>query len=505
MGLRGGGAERCAPSEGLATGSLDLGAVAVKPFVLVLTADSVPSTSGGGVDAGACASRWGAWIESAKLRPGWRGDVIEVVGAGGSGVGAGMWVGVSLEGRAVVCSGVCEESRGCEIEGGPGEVGPIPDDGSGNLGERSFNLSDDDAFATPAPSDPFTRRTGTMFAILGDSEPEPTEGEGLVLSKLWGSCFNESSRIGDMSCNCAFSMFAVLPGSGLVGATELDGTPQSSRSGRLSSSSPAQSIWLPGVEGLWSMAKARTCSTSESMFVFAAEELATVGERCGGVFFGGVFLGSGDDGPERDLRAFTVCTSAVEPSDGFVAPEGLLCARRRRVDILEEVVDAECGPDAAVGDAGSIVNEGRLSAAWRGARLGPSLDSEPSVPSGGWEGEDEEDFLLAFGCGGVDTIEGTDFGSGFAVVFMLLSAVGEEPWLLPPRVVAPPRRPLPPRPRSLRLALALPRPLFGLRGVDLRSPVCPQSSREEVGPGGGGMEREAMRDRVRWVLANVWP
>jgi hypothetical protein len=119
------------------------------------------------------------------------------------------------------------------------------------------------------------------------------------------------------------------------------------------------------------MAKARTCSTSESMFVFV-EKLATLGlaERCGGVFFGGIFLGCGDDGPERDLRAFTVdaCGSAIEPSDDFVAPEGLLCDRRRRVDILEEVVDAECGPDAAVGDAGSIVNEGSLSTTWSGAR-----------------------------------------------------------------------------------------------------------------------------------------
>lgn len=297
----------------------------------------------------------------------------------------GMWGGVSLEGTAVARSGGCEESRGCELEGG--EAGPIPDGGSGNLGEpeQSSKLSTttfDDALATPAPlagSDPLTRRTGTPFVILGDSEPETTEGEGLVLSKLWGSCFNESSRMGDISCNCAFSIFAVSPGSGLVGATELDGTPQSSRSGRLSSSS-AQSIWLPGVEGLWSMAKARTCSTSESMFVFA-EELATVGlvaERCGGGFFGGVFLGCvflgcGDEGPERDLRAFTVdaCASAVDPSDGFVVPEGLLCDRRRRVDILEEVVDAEWGPGAAavVGEAGSIVNEGSLlSAAWPGAR-----------------------------------------------------------------------------------------------------------------------------------------
>lgn len=119
------------------------------------------------------------------------------------------------------------------------------------------------------------------------------------------------------------------------------------------------------------MAKARTCSTSESMFVFV-EELAIVelAERCAGALFGGVLLGCGDGGPEGDLRAITVdaCAWAVEPSDGFVAPEGLLCGRRRRVDILEEVVDAECGPDTAVGDAGSIVNEGILSAAWPEAR-----------------------------------------------------------------------------------------------------------------------------------------
>ena len=370
--LRGGGAERCAPPEGLVSDSLDLGegvlTDAAKRFVLVSTADSLPRPSRGGVGAGACASRWGAWIESAKLRPGLIGGV--------SGVGTGMWGGVSLVGGTEFKTSSGASSGGCELEGG--EAGPVRGDGSGNLVERSSKLStstDDDALATPvspALPDPFTKRAGIPFAILGDSEPEPTEGEGLVLSKLWGSCFNESSRMGDMSCNCAFSMLAVVPGSGLVDATELDGTPQSSRSGRLSSSSPAQSIWLPGVEGLWSIAKARTCSTSESMFVFA-EEFATMelAERCGGVFFGGVFFGDvlrcGDDGPERDWRAFTVdtCASTIEPSDDFVAPEGLL-DRRRLVDILEEVVDAECGPGAAVGDAGSIVNEGSLSVVWRG-------------------------------------------------------------------------------------------------------------------------------------------
>ncbi len=98
-------------------------------------------------------------------------------------------------------------------------------------------------------------------------------------------------------------------------------------------------------------------------------------------------------------------------------------------------------------------------------------------------GEDEEEFLLAFEVfDGADTIKGADLiGAEFAVGI---------------RVEGPPRRPpLAPRPRSLRLALL--RPLFGLRGIESRSrsPVCLQSGRVEVGPGGGGMEREAMRDR----------
>jgi len=42
-------------------------------------------------------------------------------------------------------------------------------------------------------------------------------------------------------------------------------TPQSFKSGKLSSSSPAQSIWLPGVDGLLSIATALTRSTSASI------------------------------------------------------------------------------------------------------------------------------------------------------------------------------------------------------------------------------------------------
>ena len=227
------------------------------------------------------------------------------------------------------------------------------------------------------------------------------------------------------------------------------------------------------------------------MFVFA-EEIGTVGlaERCGGAFFVGGVLGCGDVGPERDLRPFTA--KSVSVSDDIVAPDGLLCGRRRRVDILEEVVDAECGAEAAVGDAGSIVNTGSLSTTCCGARPEPSLDlSGRSTPGSGWGSDDEEEFLLALEvCDGADAIEGADLvGTGLAVgVFMLLSVVGE-PRPLAPRVEVPPRRPpLPPRPRSLRLALL--RPLFGARR---RSPVCSRSSRVEVGPVGGGMVTDAMR------------
>jgi len=165
------------------------------------------------------------------------------------------------------------------------------------------------------------------------------------------------------------------------------------------------------------MAKARTCSTNESIFVFV-ETLVTAGmgpaERCGGASFVCDSLTCGDDGTERDLRAFIAdaSSSTVKFSDDIVAPEGLLCDRRRRVDNLEEVVDADCGAElneATVGDAGSIVNEGSLSAACRGTRRGPALD----FPGRSALGDDglgsEEEFLLAVEvCEGVGTTEGAD-------------------------------------------------------------------------------------------------
>jgi hypothetical protein len=182
------------------------------------------------------------------------------------------------------------------------------------------------------------------------------------------------------------------------------------------------------------MAKARTCSTNESIFVFV-ETLVTVGpaERCGGVFFVWDFLACGDDGPERDLRAFIAdaSSSTVKFSDDIVAPEGLLCDRRRRVDNLEEVVDADCGAelnDATVGEAGSIVNEGSLSAACCGARREPALDFPGRSALGGGWGSEEEEFLLAVEvCEGVGTIEGADLAEVVWAggVLMLLSDGGE--------------------------------------------------------------------------------
>lgn len=239
--------------------------------------------------------------------------------------------------------------------------------------------------------------------------------------------------MGDMSCNCAFSALNVVPGLGSADATGPVETPQSSRSGRLSSSSPAQSIWLPGVDGLWSMAKARTCSTSESMFVFV-EKLVTVGpaERCGGVFLDWDSLGCGDDGPERDLRAITAdaSSSTVKVSDDIVAPVGLLCDRRRRVeDNREDVVDADRRAELGgmvVGDAGSIVNDGSLSAA---CCRGPALCFPGRSTAGdGWGSEEEELLRAVEVCVGVVTIGGADLvGTRRAGGVSVLFSVGGEP------------------------------------------------------------------------------
>jgi hypothetical protein len=213
--------------------------------------------------------------------------------------------------------------------------------------------------------------------------------------------------MGDMSCTCTCTFCVLSDAGGLVLAdpAELGATPQSSRSGRLSSSSPAQSIWLPGVEGLlWSMAKARTCSTSESIFALAEkDDRAGAAERCvrSLTLIDKEFLGLGEDGPERDLRAFIADASAstVKLSAERVVPEGLLCDRRRRAGMDGiDVVDAERGAEPselAVGDAGCIVSEGTLSAACCGvARRGPDLGFAEGCTTGGDRVSGEEEFLL---------------------------------------------------------------------------------------------------------------
>jgi hypothetical protein len=162
------------------------------------------------------------------------------------------------------------------------------------------------------------------------------------------------------------------------------------------------------------MAKARTCSTSESIFVLAENvDKAGAAERCvrSLTVIDKEFLGWGEDGPERDLRAFIADAraSTVKLSAESVVPEGLLCERRRRagMDRIEEVVDAERGAEPselAAGDAGSIVSEGTLSAACCGvARRGPDLGFAEGSTTGGDRVSGEEEFLLGVveceGCG----------------------------------------------------------------------------------------------------------
>ena len=70
-----------------------------------------------------------------------------------------------------------------------GEWGPDWDGGSGSPGEETcLSPADDDGASLtsgPSPlSNPFAGGTAARFAILGDSEPEPTEGEGVDLSKF---------------------------------------------------------------------------------------------------------------------------------------------------------------------------------------------------------------------------------------------------------------------------------------------------------------------------------
>jgi hypothetical protein len=126
-----------------------------------------------------------------------------------------------------------------------------------------------------------------------------------------------------------------------------------------------------------------------------------------GSFFDKESLGWGE-GP--DLRTFIASGSAstVKLSADSAAPEDLLCSRRRAAGMESlEVVDAERGAEPselAVGDAGSIVKEGTLSAASRGvARRVPDLCFPGRSTPGGGRGGKEEELLVGVveceGCG----------------------------------------------------------------------------------------------------------
>jgi hypothetical protein len=147
VGLRDAGTAR-GPSGGPDRDSLDLGADAERPLVLLSAAGSATPASGG-----ACAVREGAWIESDKVLPASMGGVREGGGAGSSDDRPEGCDGVS-SGGLVIEGGVRSEGReglgACESFGGDGEPGC--NGGSDSLREVSSSLSfpadDDGASAT---------------------------------------------------------------------------------------------------------------------------------------------------------------------------------------------------------------------------------------------------------------------------------------------------------------------------------------------------------------------
>ena len=78
---------------------------------------------------------------------------------------------------------------------------------------------------------------------------------GIEVDKMSGNGRKPPTMMGEIGSS---DLFVVAPNVAVL-------TPQSFKSGKLSSSSPAQSIWLPGVDGLLSIATALTRSTSASI------------------------------------------------------------------------------------------------------------------------------------------------------------------------------------------------------------------------------------------------
>ena len=157
--------------------------------------------------------------------------------------------------------------------------------------------------------------------------------------------------MGDISCSRAFSVPSDEMGLGSAGVLEAGTTPQSSRSGRLSSSSPAQSIWLPGVDGRWSMAKARTCSTSESTFVLVEKDV-TVGpaERCGGASFDADALGGPGTTPQS-FRSGRLSSSSPAQSIWLPGVDGRWSMAKARTCSTSESMFVFVEKDVTVGPA----------------------------------------------------------------------------------------------------------------------------------------------------------
>lgn len=192
------------------------------------------------------------------------------------------------------CRGRRGESLAVESAGGFVER-PLSRLGERGTGDSRPLLGLETPFGPLAPRRPLPLGPGIAAGKrFGDNLAASTTGD-LALSSGIGSCFSESSRIGDMSSSFPASL--ALVGS-VPEEAAVDVMPQSSKSGNVSSSSPAQSRWLPGVVGLFSIAIARARSTKLSICDLMSN-VATAGsaDRWGGA---SLEL-RGEEGPENAL------------------------------------------------------------------------------------------------------------------------------------------------------------------------------------------------------------
>lgn len=285
---------------------------------------------------------------------------------------------------------------------------------------------------------------GAIFALFGElpalfvislvaAAASTTEVIGRDSSVASGSGLSPPTTMGDIM-SLGSTNFVVL-------------TPQSSRSGRLSSSSPAQSMWLPGVVGrLSAIATARTRSTRASMFVRMSKDVisgAADADRCGGVS-----LGAGVAGDECPLRLLGSRRSLSSGTASFCAPaaSGLLicCDRLRLCGVRAEL---GVGGTSTEGDEGAIDTLGML----REDRLDDPLGLAPAADgvAGGLSDDGPPD-AADLAIGGV---------SGLAWVLSGFSVEGspEAPPSREPPPPARPGRPLRPPLRPFAPLLVMPR------------------------------------------------